>query len=195
MLGISLAGLVNMLNPARVVLGGHLASSSTRFVATIIEDSARTSGRFLRRVRSSRSCSDARRRRRRAPAPPSWRSEPILADPASWFNGPDAVAGPLGHRSLKRGTRHMSKLSRAHRSPRHASGEETRMHVRRTAALIMGAALVLVAACDDDVIPAAPPARRGSRPDHGGRRWLRHHDRRWLRDHDRQWLRHHDRRQ
>ena len=36
-LGIGLAGLVNMLNPARVVLGGHLASLHP-FVATTIED-------------------------------------------------------------------------------------------------------------------------------------------------------------
>ena len=147
-LGIGLAGLVNMLNPARVVLGGHLASLH-HFVATTIEDTldrrALGAPRALVEIVPATLGVDAA-----VLGAAELAFEPLLADPAGWFNGPGgarAPAGPPGHRPTG-GTRHMSKLSRIHRSPRH--GEETRMHARRTAALIMGAALVLVAACGDD---------------------------------------------
>ena len=147
-LGIGLAGLVNMLNPARVVLGGHLASLH-RFVATTIEDTldrrALGAPRALVEIVPATLGVDAA-----VLGAAELAFEPILADPASWFNGPGAAtapAGPLGHRP-RGGTRHMSKFSRSHRGPRY--GEETRMHARRSAALIMGAALVLVAACGDD---------------------------------------------
>jgi D-xylose transport system substrate-binding protein len=165
-LGIGLAGLVNMLNPARVVLGGHLASVH-RFAATTIEGTL-----------DERALGAPRARVEIVPATlgvdaavlgaAELAFEPILADPARWFDGPDgadALAGPLGHRP-RGGTRHMSKLTRANRSSRHASGEETRMHVRRTAALIMGAALVLVAACgdDDDSGSATTAAAGGAAP-------------------------------
>jgi D-xylose transport system substrate-binding protein len=147
-LGIGLAGLVNMLNPARVVLGGHLASLH-RFVAATIEDTldhrALRAPRALVEIVPATLGVDAA-----VLGAAELAFEPILADPASWFDGPGtatAAAGPLGHRT-RGGISHMSKFSRSHRGPR--QGEETRMHVRRSAALIMGAALVLVAACGDD---------------------------------------------
>ncbi len=149
-LGIGLAGLVNMLNPARVVLGGHLASLH-RFVAATIEATldqrALGAPRALVEIVPATLGADAA-----VLGAAELAFEPLLADPASWFQRPvaaTALAGPLGHRT-RGGTQHMSKFSRSHRGPRHASGEETHMHVRRTAALIMGAALVLVAACGDD---------------------------------------------
>ena len=165
-LGIGLAGLVNMLNPARVVLGGHLASLH-QFVATTIEDAldqrALGAPRALVEIVPATLGVDAA-----VLGAAELAFEPLLADPASSFQGTaaDASTGPLGHR--RRGTPDMSKLSRTHRAPRDATRGGTRMHVRRSAALIVGAALVLVAACgdddDDDSGAAATTAAGGSAP-------------------------------
>ncbi len=147
-LGIGLAGLVNVLNPARVVLGGHLARIH-EFIAATVEDvldqRALGAPRALVEVVPARLGVDAA-----VLGAAELAFEPLLADPASTFQGTAAVAstGLLGHR--RRGTPDMSKLSRAHRAPRDATRGGTRMHVRRSAALMVGAALVLVAACGDD---------------------------------------------
>ena len=184
-LGIGLAGLVNTLNPARVVLGGHLARLHPFVAATVdetLDQRALAAPRALVEVVPARLGADAA-----VLGAAELALEPILADPASWFNGPGAVtapAGPLGHRQ-RGGTPHMSTFSRTRRGPRHATGG-TRMHVRRSAALILGAAaLVVVAACgdDDDDSSGATTAAAGSAPaagtsgtrpaGSGGRRRLR----------------------
>ncbi len=149
-LGIGLAGLVNALNPARVVFGGHLAActrSSPRPSTRRSTPAALAAPRALVEVVPAQLGVDAA-----VLGAAELAFEPILADPASWFTGPVAAtapAGPLGHRK-RGGTTHMSTFSRTRSGPHHTSGKGTRMHVRRSAALILGAALVLVAACGDD---------------------------------------------
>ena len=86
-LGIGLAGLVNMLNPARVVLGGRFARLHP-FIAATVEDGARPAGARRARGRSSRSCRRRSASTPRCSAPPSWRSSRSSTDPASWFQAP-----------------------------------------------------------------------------------------------------------
>jgi D-xylose transport system substrate-binding protein len=147
-LGIGLAGLVNTLNPGRVVLGGQLARLYP-FIATTVEDSldrrALGAPRALVDVVPARLGVDAA-----VLGAAELALEPILADPANWFDGPTAIArtGPL---SLRRrgGTTHMNTLSRTNRGSLHTSG--ARMRARRSATLVVSAALVMVAAaCGDD---------------------------------------------
>ena len=64
-LGIGLAGLVNMLNPARVVLGGHFARLHPFIAATIAGTSSTARAGGVPRARRDRA-GDARRRRRAA---------------------------------------------------------------------------------------------------------------------------------
>ena len=161
-LGIGLAGLVNMLNPARVVLGGRLAALHP-FVAATVEDEL--DRRALGRAACARGDrpGDARRRRtaarrRRAGV----RADPRRSGELVQRPGGARAGRSTGHRPTG-GTTTMSKLSRLHRGPRRATGEETRMHARRSAALVMSAALVLVAACGDDDDSGA------RQRDHGGR--------------------------
>ncbi|HEU4840102.1 MAG TPA: ROK family protein, partial [Ilumatobacteraceae bacterium] len=147
-LGIGLAGLVNMLNPARVVLGGHLARVHGFIAATVedvLDERALGAPRALVAVVPARLGVDAA-----VLGAAELAFEPLLADPASTFQGTATTAstGLLGHR--RRGTPDMSKLSRTHRGPRQTARGGPRLPVRRSAALMMGAALVLVAACGDD---------------------------------------------
>jgi D-xylose transport system substrate-binding protein len=158
-LGIGLAGLVNTLNPARVVLGGRFARLHP-FVAptmeAVLDRRALAAPRALVEVVPARLGVDAP-----LLGAAELAFEPILSDPASWFHRPGAVgerrrarrsppqptaepAGALVHRT-KGGMANMSRFSRIHRGSRHATGEETRMYGRRTAALIMGAAAILAA--------------------------------------------------
>ena len=197
-LGIGLAGLVNMLNPARVVLGGHFATPPP--VRRRDRRGRPRPARPRRAARARRDRAGAARRRRRGPRR---RRAGVRAAPrrsgelVPWLGGA-APTGPLGHR--QQGVHQtMSKLSRTHRGP-HDQGGGTRMHVRRTAALMMGAALVLVAACgddddDDDGAAATTAAAAGSRRDgrggehHAGRRgggdcvvgvsWNNYQEERW----------------
>jgi D-xylose transport system substrate-binding protein len=149
-LGIGLAGLVNVLNPARVVLGGHLARLHP-FVAASVEElldrRALAAPRALVEVVPARLGVDAP-----LLGAAELAFEPILADPAVWFHGTRAVAATAGRRSHreKGGATTMNKVSRVNKGARHVMGEGIRMHVRRSAVLALGAALVLVAACGDD---------------------------------------------
>ena len=97
-LGIGLAGLVNMLNPARVVLGGHLARVHG-FIAATVEDvldqRALGAPRALVEIVPARLGVDAA-----VLGAAELAFEPILADPASSFHGSAATAptGLLAHR-------------------------------------------------------------------------------------------------
>ena len=179
-LGIGLGGLVNTLNPARVVLGGYLARILP-FIAATVEESldrrALAAPRALVEIVPATLGIDAP-----VLGAAELAFEPILADPANWLHD--------SHRHLRRGsTTDMNKLSRIHRGSHRGAGEETRMHTRRTVALAMSAALVLVACGDDDddddgaaasapadtgaAAPAgtagtAPRVRRAPRPGTGG---------------------------
>ena len=85
--GIGLAGLVNTLNPSRVVLGGYLASIHP-FIAATVEESldrlALAAPRALVDVVPSALGDDAP-----VLGAAELAFEPLLADPASWFQVPD----------------------------------------------------------------------------------------------------------
>ena len=85
-LGIGLAGLVNVLNPSRVVLGGRFARLHP-FIATTVEE-----GLDSRALPASRAFVEVVPATLGVDAPllgaAELALEPILTDPASWFDGP-----------------------------------------------------------------------------------------------------------
>jgi D-xylose transport system substrate-binding protein len=151
-LGTGLAGLVNTLNPARVVLGGYLAAAHP-FVATAVEESL---DRLA--LAASRSLVDVVPATLGGDAPVLGAAElalePILADPAAWFPRPD---GP----PRRGGTTTMNQLSRAHRGFQLETGGKSRMTMRRSAALILSAALLLAACGDSDEDTASGTTEAG----------------------------------
>jgi D-xylose transport system substrate-binding protein len=140
-LGIGIAGLVNIFNPARIVLGGRFALLHPFFAATVEDGLAR------RALAAPRALVEVVPARLGVDAPllgaAELAFEPILTDPASWFHRQS-----IHHE--QRGTATMSRLSRIERGPLHAKGDGMHINKRRTAALVMSAALVFVACGDDD---------------------------------------------
>jgi D-xylose transport system substrate-binding protein len=140
-LAIGIAGLVNTFNPARVVLGGRFASLHQYFAATVEE------GLAQRALAAPRALVEVVPALLGADAPllgaAELAFEPILGDPASWFSR-QSIHTQQG------GTATMSKLSRIHKGPPHAKGDGMHITKRRTAALVVSAALVFVACGDDD---------------------------------------------
>jgi D-xylose transport system substrate-binding protein len=140
-LAIGIAGLVNTFNPARVVLGGRFALLH-RFFAATVED-----GLTRRALAAPRALVEVVPAMLGADAPllgaAELAFEPILGDPASWFSR-QSIHTQQG------GTATMNKLSRIERGPLHAKGDGMHINKRRTAALVVSAALVFVACGDDD---------------------------------------------
>ena len=83
-LGIGLAGLVNILDPRLVVLGG-LFGRIHPFVGVDRSSASSIDGRWPLRAGSSASSRPSSAWRRRCSAPPSSPLEPLLADPAGWL--------------------------------------------------------------------------------------------------------------
>ncbi|HEY7042450.1 MAG TPA: ROK family protein, partial [Nocardioidaceae bacterium] len=155
-LGLGLSGLVNTLNPARVVLGGRFARLHP-FVAPRVEAAL-----DRRALAAPRSLVDVVPATLGVDAPLLGAAElafgPILDDPAAWFHRSRKEAEVASSRSPhgrvvasqarshrpKGGLANMHKFSRAHVGLRH-TGEETRMHRRRSVVLAMSAAVVLAA--------------------------------------------------
>ena len=148
-LGIGLAGLVNTLSPARIVLGGRLAVLHP-FVAGTVE------GELDRRALAApRSLVDIVPARLGVDAPllgaAELAFEPILDDPANWLQAERRDhAGSATSSPTTGGATNMNRSSRLHRGRPRRLGEETHMHVRRSAALVMSAALVFAACGGDD---------------------------------------------
>jgi D-xylose transport system substrate-binding protein len=160
-LGIGLAGLVNTLNPARVVLGGCFARLHPLFGASVEAELDR------------RTLAAPRRLVEIVPAllgvdapllgAAELALEPVLVDPAALFDH-----HPVHYEQGSTAT--MTRLARTNTGPPHVKGEY-RMKLRRSAALVMSAALVLVACGDDDDDDggaAATTAAGGSAPATGG---------------------------
>jgi D-xylose transport system substrate-binding protein len=139
-LGIGLAGLVNTLNPARVVLGGCFARLHPLFGATVEAELDR------RTLAAPRRLLEIVPAHLGVDAPllgaAELALEPVLVDPAASFD-----RRPIHYE--QGGTATMSKLTRTNTGPPHVKGESG-MKLRRSAALVMSAALVLVACGDDD---------------------------------------------
>ncbi len=160
-LGIGLAGLVNTLNPARVVLGGCFARLHPLFGATVeaeLDRRALAAPRRLLEIVPALLGVDAP-----LLGAAELALEPVLVDPAASFD-----RRPIHYE--QGGTATMSKLTRTNTGPPHVKGEPG-MKLRRSAALVMGAALVLVACGgddDDDGGAAATTAAGGSAPATGG---------------------------
>ena len=115
------------------------------------------------RVRSSRSSRRGSASTHRCSAPPSWRSNRSSPIPPTGCR-PSGVIAPAALTSSPTtgGATNMNRSSRLHRGRPRRLGEETRMHVRRSAALVMSAALVLVACGGDD--DDSMPGREGTEP-------------------------------
>ena len=148
-LGIGLAGLVNTLSPARVVLGGRLAMLHP-FVAATVEDEL-----DRRALAAPRSLVEIVPARLGADAPllgaAELAFEPILTDPANWLQAQRGQRARTSDDSpTTGGATNMNRSSRLHRGRPRRMGEETHMHIRRSAALVVSAALVLVACGGDD---------------------------------------------
>jgi D-xylose transport system substrate-binding protein len=140
-LAIGIAGLVNTFNPARVVLGGRFAPLH-RFLAGTVEQ-----GLARRALAAPRELVEVVPAMLGADAPVLGAAElafePIVGDPAGWFHR-QSIHHEQG------GTATMSRLSRIHKGPSHAKGDGMHLTKRRTAALVVSAALVFVACGDDD---------------------------------------------
>ena len=140
-LGIGLAGLVNTLNPARVVLGGRFARLHPFIAGTIagtLHRRALAASRVLVEIVPATLGVDAP-----LLGAAELALEPLLIDPAGLF------AAGTNHPIKAGGTATMSRRSRTNRGP-HDKGEGTRMYARRMVALMMSAAVVMVACGDDD---------------------------------------------
>ena len=140
-LGIGIAGLVNIFNPERVVLGGRFALLHQFFAATVEDGLAR------RALAAPRSLVEIVPALLGVDAPLLGAAElafaPILGDPASWFHR-QSIHNEQG------GTATMSRLSRIRTGPSHTKGDGMHINKRRTAALVVSAALVFVACGGDD---------------------------------------------
>ena len=167
-LGIGLAGLVNTLNPKRVVLGGCFARLHPLFGASVEEELDR------RALAAPRQLVEIVPALLGVDAPllgaAELALEPVLLDPAALFD-----RHPVHYE--QGGTATMTRLARINTGPPDVKGESG-MKLRRSAALVMSAALVLVACGDDDdddggaaattAGGTSAPATGGSAPATGG---------------------------
>jgi D-xylose transport system substrate-binding protein len=168
-LGIGLAGLVNTLSPARVVLGGRLALLHPFVLATLQDELDR------RALVASRAHLEIVPATLGVDAPllgaAELAFEPFLNDPDTWVRSRRPARAGSAHPPTIRGTTTMHSSSRAHRGTPRSHGGNRGMHVRRSAALVMSAALVL-AACggddDDDDAGGGTAATSAGATDAGG---------------------------
>ena len=163
-------GSSTCFNPERVVLGGRFARPPPVH-RRHRRRTGSTGGRWPRPARSSRSCRRRSASTPRCSARPSWRSSrssPIRRAGSGRRRHAGSTWSPT-----KRGNNYHEQASRTHPGPPR-KGEGTRMHARRTAALIMSAAWswspVATTMTTTTTTPTATPTEAGATTPAGAHR-------------------------